>query len=120
MVPDRVLQNSLEEKRKLVCGFRRILVDQLEHRVLDDVQRHLLIPDRKQRMLVGAPFDLRKETGDLLFGSQIACSPVISCPGLDRDEARSAMILALARSAALAASSLRSHRPGRAGAPPEG
>ena len=72
MVVDRVLQDPLEQERQLGRRLDRVFLGQLQHRILDDIQRRVLVPHREHRLLEGATLDLGEECGDFLCGSQCA------------------------------------------------
>ena len=57
MVVDRILQDPLEEHRQLGRRLFRIFLGQLEHRVLHDVERRVLVADGEHRLLEGATLD---------------------------------------------------------------
>ena len=71
MVVDRVLQNALEEHRQLGRGLGRVFLGQLQHRVLHDVQRGILVADREHRLLEGTALDLGQEGRHFLCRSQV-------------------------------------------------
>ena len=55
IVADGVLQDALEQHRQLRGRLGAIFFRQLEHRILHDVQRCLVVAHREQCLLVGAP-----------------------------------------------------------------
>ena len=59
MVVDGVLQDALEQHRQLAGWLVGVFLGQLEHRVLNDVERRVLVADGEHRLLEGAPFDFR-------------------------------------------------------------
>ena len=72
MVPDGILQNALEYQRQLAGRPGAVLLGQLKHRILDDIERDMRIAHGIERLLVRAPFDLGEEIGQFLAGSQSA------------------------------------------------
>jgi hypothetical protein len=70
MIVDRVLQDPLEHERQLLRGPIRIFLGQLEHRVLDDVQRRIFVAYGVHGLLERAALDTREERGQLGDGSQ--------------------------------------------------
>jgi hypothetical protein len=48
----------------------RVFVGQLQHGVLDDIQRDMLVAHRKHGLLECPPLDFREEVGQFLLGSQ--------------------------------------------------
>ena len=58
MVVDRVLQDALEHERQLLGRAVGIFLRELEHRVLDDVERGVLVADGVHRLLERAALDL--------------------------------------------------------------
>ncbi len=57
----RVLQDALEQGRQLAGVAVAVALREAQHRVLHDVERRLIVADREQRLLEGAPFDAREE-----------------------------------------------------------
>ena len=71
MIMDRVLQYSLKKHRQLGHRLRRIFFGGLEHRILHDVERGILVADRKHGLLEGAAFYLGQKRRDFLMRSQL-------------------------------------------------
>ena len=98
MVVDRVLQDPLEQHRQLGRRLFRIFLGELQHRVLDDVERRVLVADGEHRLLEGATLDLRQKCRNFGGGGQDASrwsfggdyrasrksNPVVRCSGVDR------------------------------------
>jgi hypothetical protein len=72
MVVDRILQDALEQQGQLSGRPIGIILRQLEHRLLHDVERRVLVANGVHRLLEGAPLDLREKARDFLFVSQFA------------------------------------------------
>ena len=70
MVVDRILKDALEQERQLGRGTVGIFLRQLEHGVLHDVERGVLVPDREHRVLERPPLDAGEEGRDFLRGRQ--------------------------------------------------
>src|SRR5450631_2622565 len=70
MVANRILENTLEEEGQFRGGLRRVLVGELEHRVLDDIERRLVVAHREHALLEGAPLHGSEEIGQLLRRGQ--------------------------------------------------
>ena len=73
MVMDGVLEDALEDQRQLAGRPVRIFLGELEHRILDDVERGVLVSHRIHCMLERAPLHCREKGRDFLTGSQRAC-----------------------------------------------
>ena len=76
---DRVLQDPLEQHRQLARRFVGIFLGQLEHRVLDDVERRFVIPHGIHRLLERTPLDFREEGRNFLCRGQFGIS-LENCP----------------------------------------
>ena len=70
MIVDRILQYPLEEHRKLGRRFLGVFLRQLEHRVLDYVERRMLVADCEHRLLERTAFDFREKGRKFLGGGQ--------------------------------------------------
>ena len=81
---DRVLQDPLEQQRQLAGRLVRVFLGQLQHRVLDDVERGILVPHGEHRLLEGASLDAGEEGGDFLCGSQCSLPQRESAPIIGR------------------------------------
>jgi hypothetical protein len=82
MVMDRVLQDPMEDQRQLRGRSIRIFLRQLEHRILDDVERRVLVADSVHRLLERAALDLGEERRKLWKGSQREFEGVLGAAGL--------------------------------------
>src|SRR5207245_3047294 len=58
MVVNGVLQNALKQHRQFLRRLGSVFLGQLEHRVLYDVKRRILVAYREERLLDGAALDL--------------------------------------------------------------
>jgi hypothetical protein len=72
MVVDRVLQDPLEEHRQLGDRPGRVVFRQLEHRVLHDIERGVLVADREHRLLERAALDVGEQGRNFLLRSQFS------------------------------------------------
>ena len=70
MIFDGVLQNPVKKHRKLARWSCSIFFSELAHRVLNNVQRHIVIAHGKKRNLIGAPFDFSEEIREFDARSQ--------------------------------------------------
>jgi hypothetical protein len=70
VVVNRILQDTLEEHRQFVGRLFRIFLRQLEHRILDDVVRRMLVTDREHRLFECAPLDFREKHRNFLVSGQ--------------------------------------------------
>ena len=61
MIVDRILQDPLEQHRQLRRRLSGIFLGQLEHGVLHDVERTVLVTDSKHRLLECATLDSRQK-----------------------------------------------------------
>lgn len=57
VVPDRILKDPLKQHGKLVVGTVAVFFGQLEHRILNDIERGIFIADGKYRLLEGSALD---------------------------------------------------------------
>ncbi len=80
-VVDGVLQDALEQRRQLGGAFVAVLLGQLDHGVLDNVQRGVVVADRKYGLLEGAALDAGKKIGQFLVGGHSG-----GCGSLLRDK----------------------------------
>jgi len=64
------LEDTVKEQRKLAWRARRVFFRELEHRVLDDIQRQMVVTNSIERVLVGAALNLGEKLRKLLVGSQ--------------------------------------------------
>ena len=71
MVVDRVLQDPLKQHRQLCGRLGGVFLGELEHRVLNDVERRLLVTHGEQRLLEGATLDLRQKGRQFGMRSQV-------------------------------------------------
>lgn len=62
MIPNRVLQNSLEQHGQLLSRLVAVFFCQFDHGILNDVQRHVFVTHGKQRLFVGATFHSAEES----------------------------------------------------------
>ena len=69
-VHGRVGQDALENERQLGCRSVAILLGEPDHRVLDDVQRGVVVANGVEGALEGPLFDALEEVGEFFFGSQ--------------------------------------------------
>ncbi len=69
-VADGVLQDALEQQRQLRRRSSRVFDRQLQHRVLDDIQRDVPVAHCKDGLLERPPLYVREEGGQFLLGSQ--------------------------------------------------
>lgn len=65
-----VAENPLEQHRQFARGFVSVVMRQLHHAVLNDVQCRFLVAHMKVRALERSFFDAFKELGEFLFGGQ--------------------------------------------------
>jgi hypothetical protein len=68
IIPDRVLQDSLEQGRQLAGRAIAVALGNAQHGVLHDVERRLLVAYGEQRLLEGAPLDALEERRKLAAG----------------------------------------------------
>jgi len=61
VIPDRVLQNALEQHGKLGERLVTVFLGEPHHRVLHDVECRLFVADREQGLLEGPFFDAGEE-----------------------------------------------------------
>ena len=71
MIVDRVLQDALEQHRQLGGRFISIFLGQLEHGVLDDVERRVVVAHGEHRLLERAPLDFCEERRYFLVRGQL-------------------------------------------------
>src|ERR1043166_1988800 len=69
MIVDGVLKDALEQHRQLGRRATAVLLGELQHGVLDDVERRILVADREKRLLEGATLDLREKGRQFRSGS---------------------------------------------------
>ena len=81
VVAYRVLQDTLEQHRKLRGWPTGILIRDFEHRVLDHIQRCLLVAHGKQCLLIGTAFDFSEEIREFLMGSQLDRLVIVDSSG---------------------------------------
>ena len=67
MVVDRILKYPLEQHGKLGRRFVGIFFGQLEHRILDDIERRFVVSHGVHRLLERTPLDFRKEGRNFLL-----------------------------------------------------
>ena len=65
-IADRVLQDALEEHRELVIRTVAVFLGQLEHGILDDIERGFLVMHCEHGLLEGPAFDGFQKAGKLL------------------------------------------------------
>jgi hypothetical protein len=65
-----VLQDALEQHRQFRRWPRCVFFGEFHHRVLDDVQRELLVAHRKKHLLECATLDGREKVRQFLARSQ--------------------------------------------------
>src|SRR5689334_893997 len=75
VIMDRVLQDPLEQHRQLGCGPIRVMLGELQHRVLDDIDGRVLVADGEHRLLEGTPLDVRQQARDFLLRGQFESVP---------------------------------------------
>jgi hypothetical protein len=73
MVVNGVLQDALKQHRQLLRRLGGVFLGQLEHRVLYDVERRILIAYSEERLLERAALDLREKSREFLMRSD--CYP---------------------------------------------
>jgi len=78
MVADGVLQDALEQHGQFIGRFRSVFVDKLKHGVLHYIQRHVLVPYRKQRLFVGAALGLGEKSGKFVVVGQVKLLYMVS------------------------------------------
>ena len=76
MISDRTLQDPLENERQLGRRARAVLVRQPQHRILDDIERRVLVADGEECVFVSAPLGAGEKIRQFFFGGQV-CAP---CP----------------------------------------
>ena len=69
-VSNRVLQDTLEQHRQFFSRLGSVFFRKLEHRILDDVECVLRIPDCEQRLFVRASLNACEKFGKLVSGGQ--------------------------------------------------
>ena len=57
MITDGILQNALEQHRQFLGRFVAVFFRELEHRILNDVQRRVIVAHGKNRMFICAALD---------------------------------------------------------------
>ena len=70
VVPDAVLKYPLEQQRKLRRRLCRVLLRQLEHGVLHQVESQMLVADRENRLFESPALDFGEEGRELFFCRQ--------------------------------------------------
>ena len=70
IVPDGVLQDTLEQHRQLFTGFIGVFLCKLEHGILHDVERGLFFMYAEVGLLERTAFDDFQELGQFVTGSQ--------------------------------------------------
>jgi ATP-dependent protease HslVU (ClpYQ) peptidase subunit len=86
VVADRILQDALHQQRELARGPVAIALGEAEHRVLHDVERGILVPDREQGLLVCTALDAfqkRRKLAARCQGGLFVASRGGSCLALD-------------------------------------
>jgi len=73
IVVNGVLQDALKQHRQLLRRLGGVFLGQLEHRVLYDVERRILIAYSEERLLERAALDLREKSREFLMRSD--CYP---------------------------------------------
>ena len=73
------LQDALKQQGQLRTGAVAVAVSELEHRVLNDVQRRVVVADSENGLFEGATLDSRKEVTQFVFASQGTVSPCRYC-----------------------------------------
>lgn len=63
---DGVLQDPLEQQRQLGRRPVPVFLRQLDHRVLHDVERRIVVTHGVGSLLERAPFDARQKVGEFL------------------------------------------------------
>ena len=72
MIVNRVLQDPLEEHRQLAGWLARVVLGQLQHCVLHDVECGVLVADGEHRLLESTPLDVREKARNFLMVGQFA------------------------------------------------
>lgn len=72
VIVDRVLQDALEQRRKFFRRFVGITLDQLQHRVLHDIERRMVVLDGELSLFESASFNASQKRIDLLGGGHNA------------------------------------------------
>jgi hypothetical protein len=75
VVPDGVLKDALEQEREFRGRPVGIVLGELQHRVLHDVERRLLLLDREDALLERATLDRGEEIRQFFSGGQGGSSP---------------------------------------------
>jgi len=70
VIPNYILQDTLKQQRQLLERLARVSLRQAQHRILNQIQREMLVPNREYRLLERPAFDFRQETRELFFCSQ--------------------------------------------------
>jgi len=72
-IANDILEYALEQKRQFGRRSLRVLLRQLQHRVLHDVERQMLVADREQCLLVSTALDFRQKIRKFGASSQLNC-----------------------------------------------
>jgi hypothetical protein len=72
VVVDGVLQDPGEQQRPLGCRPLRVVLGELDHRLLDDVERGVLVAHGVRRLLEGAAFHVGEEAFEFWAGAHPA------------------------------------------------
>jgi hypothetical protein len=67
-----VLQNALEQHRKLGYRIGRVLFGQLQHGILNDIQSGIFVLDRKHRLFERPTLHLGEKRRNFLVGGQFS------------------------------------------------
>ena len=70
MIRDGISQDAVKQHGEFFRRFISVAFCKFEHAVLYDVQCHMLVTHRKQRMFVGSALGTGKKFGKLFAGGQ--------------------------------------------------
>jgi hypothetical protein len=80
-IANGILQNTLKQQRQLLAWPVTVTIGQFEHRILNDVQRSVVVADGKNSLFECTALHLEEEFTQFVFGSQGAVSPCLACAG---------------------------------------
>ena len=70
VIPNDILEDTLKQQREFLERPARVFLRQAQHRILNQIQREMLVPNREYRLLERPALDFRQETRKLFFRSQ--------------------------------------------------
>jgi hypothetical protein len=71
MVADQILKNALEKQWQFIGGIVGVFFRQTDHRVLNHIERRIIVPDGECDLPECFPFDAFEKIREFFSGSQL-------------------------------------------------